>query len=93
MASSCGPGNIVVACGGGGPPVVDAGGGRREGMEAVVDKDLTAAVLALEPASISLFILTKVDAVYETFGTPDEPSSPTSSEGSKRWRDAPARPL
>jgi len=38
-------------------------------MEAVVDKDLTAAALALELGADVFLILTKVDAVYEAFGT------------------------
>ena len=39
-------GAVVVCAGGGGVPVVRTDGGRLEGVEAVVDKDHTAAVLA-----------------------------------------------
>jgi carbamate kinase len=72
-------GHIVIACGGGGPPVHDAGGGQWEGMEAVVDKDLSAAILARELGADVLLILTKVDALYDAFGTPDARAIPALS--------------
>ncbi len=62
--------NVVVICaGGGGIPVVadDAGGWR--GVEAVVDKDLSAALLANQLNADALLLLTDVDAVYEGWGT------------------------
>jgi carbamate kinase len=62
-------GHVVVAAGGGGVPVVEH---RRElrGVEAVVDKDLTAARLAMLVHADLLLILTAVDKVYVGFGTP-----------------------
>ncbi len=45
--------------------------GALHGVEAVVDKDLTAALLAREVAADALLLLTDVDAVIDGFGTPD----------------------
>ena len=53
---------IVIACGGGGIPVVKADG--LKGVEAVIDKDLTAALLAKLVRAELLLILTDVDYVY-----------------------------
>ncbi len=64
-------GVTVVCAGGGGIPVVDDGSGRLHGVEAVVDKDLTAALLARAVGADALLLLTDVDAVIEAFGTPD----------------------
>jgi carbamate kinase len=62
---------IVVAAGGGGVPVIwDEHRGGWEGVEAVVDKDLAAAVLAHDLEADLLLILTDVDAVYADWGTP-----------------------
>ncbi len=62
-------GKIVVACGGGGPPVFRDDGGSWEGVDAVVDKDRAAAVLARRIGATVLLILTDVDAVYRGWGT------------------------
>ena len=62
-------GVIVVCAGGGGVPVVaDPAGGWR-GVEAVVDKDLSAALLADALDADALLLLTDVDAVYRDWGT------------------------
>ena len=63
-------GHVVVAGGGGGVPVVEH---KRElrGVEAVVDKDLTAARLATLVRADVLLILTAVPQVQIGFGTPD----------------------
>src|SRR5262249_23486599 len=61
---------IVVAGGGGGPPVYDHPLLGYEGLEAVVDKDRVAAILARQLAAEVLMILTDVDAVYADWGTP-----------------------
>jgi carbamate kinase len=63
-------GYVVVAAGGGGIPVVrDADGGVR-GVEAVIDKDLTAAVLARSVEADVLVIATDVDHAIVGYGTP-----------------------
>jgi carbamate kinase len=41
-----------------------------EGIDAVIDKDLAAAVLARDLGATLLLILTDVDAVYADWGTP-----------------------
>jgi carbamate kinase len=64
-----GSGHVLVAAGGGGVPVVlDAGGGHT-GVEAVVDKDRTAAALALLVGAEVLAILTEVSQVELGWGT------------------------
>ena len=62
-------GTIVIAAGGGGIPVYIDQAGRLEGIDAVTDKDLSAAVLARELGAELLLILTDVDAVYADWGT------------------------
>jgi len=66
-------GTVVVACGGGGAPVYyDRAARGWEGVDAVVDKDLAAAVLARDLEAELLIILTDVDAVYANWGTPSQ---------------------
>ena len=65
-------GAIVIAAGGGGIPVYAAVDGTLEGVDAVADKDLSAAVLARELAAELLLILTDVDAVYADWGQPNQ---------------------
>lgn len=62
---------IVMAGGGGGVPVVRRDG-RLEGVEAVIDKDRTASLLARELEADLFLILTNVARVKTDFGTPDE---------------------
>jgi carbamate kinase len=62
-------GFLVVASGGGGMPVVIDDAGRPHGIEAVVDKDLAAVVLADAVGAERLLLLTDVDGVYDGFGT------------------------
>lgn len=57
-------GTIVVACGGGGIPVVKNNEGCYEGVDAVIDKDRTSALLAEKLGADKLLILTAVDSVY-----------------------------
>ncbi|HEX9312841.1 MAG TPA: carbamate kinase [Actinomycetota bacterium] len=64
-------GVIVISAGGGGVPVVEEGP-RLVGVEAVVDKDLCAAILAKDVEADGLLILTDVEGVYESFGTHDQ---------------------
>ncbi|MDR6975910.1 carbamate kinase [Streptomyces sp. 3330] len=64
-------GALVICAGGGGVPVTaDADTGALTGVEAVVDKDLTAALLAEDLKADFLLVLTDVPCVYEDFGTP-----------------------
>lgn len=66
-------GTIVIACGGGGAPVYfDNERQGWEGIDAVVDKDLAAAVLARDLEAELLLILTDVDAVYVDWGKPTQ---------------------
>lgn len=62
-------GTIVIACGGGGVPVYTDAKKNLEGIDAIVDKDAVAAVLAAELGAELLLILTSVDAVYADWGT------------------------
>jgi len=59
-----------VASGGGGVPVVELPDGHLEGVEAVIDKDLAAVVLARAVDADGLVLLSDVDAVYRRWGTP-----------------------
>lgn len=63
-------GVLVVCAGGGGVPVVMEDGALR-GVEAVIDKDLSAAMLAMDVDADMLLVLTDVECVLEGFGTPD----------------------
>jgi carbamate kinase len=65
-----GSGAVVICGGGGGAPVADDGAGQLHGVEAVVDKDSTAALLAITLHADVLLVLTDVPAVMEHFGTP-----------------------
>ena len=67
-----GTGAVVVCAGGGGVPVIRNASGLLEGVEAVVDKDLTASVLAEALDADALLILTDVANVFRRFGSPDE---------------------
>lgn len=69
-------GTVVIAAGGGGPPVFDHETLGWEGVDAVVDKDRTAAILARELAADVLVILTDVDGVYRAWGTPAQAPIP-----------------
>jgi carbamate kinase len=62
-------GHVVVAAGGGGVPVVEVGT-TLHGVEAVIDKDLTAARLGSLVGADQLVILTEVARVQTGFGTP-----------------------
>lgn len=62
-------GYVVVAAGGGGIPVVREADGTVHGVEAVIDKDLTAAVLARSVGADALVIATDVENAVIGFGT------------------------
>jgi carbamate kinase len=70
-------GCVVICAGGGGIPVmyVDEpvpAGRRLVGVEAVIDKDLASAQLAIDLHADALVIATDVDAVYADWGTPEQ---------------------
>lgn len=64
-------GTVVICAGGGGVPVVRGADGRRRGVDAVIDKDLTAAMVAERLGADRLVMLTDVAAVQVGFGTPE----------------------
>ena len=63
-------GTVVIAAGGGGIPVVRGPKGVRHGIAAVIDKDLTSALMANVLGIETLVILTAVAKVAIHFGTP-----------------------
>ena len=70
-------GVVVICAGGGGIPTCYADepappGRRLRGVEAVIDKDLASALLAMEIGADALAIVTDVDAVYADWGTPQQ---------------------
>jgi len=81
-------GVLVICAGGGGIPV----GADGQGLEAVIDKDWTAALLAQELKADGLLLLTDVEGVFENFrapsaalirtSTPDQLSRLSFEEGS-----------
>lgn len=65
------PGRVVIACGGGGVPVFwDQG--RLQGLEAVIDKDRSSALLAKGLGAEVFILCTGVEAVYTGWGTPQQ---------------------
>ena len=65
-------GRVVVAAGGGGIPVVINSRGLFEGVEAVIDKDYAASLLAREVGADLFIILTAIERVCINFGKPDQ---------------------
>jgi carbamate kinase len=83
-------GVLVICVGGGGiPVVVDPAGGLR-GVEAVIDKDRSAALLARLLRTDFLLMLTDVGAVERGFGTPDAEPIPRATPAELRALDLPA---
>jgi carbamate kinase len=62
-------GHVVIAGGGGGIPVIRQPDGQLAGCEAVIDKDLTSALLARQLGADLLIVLTTVPQVMRDFGT------------------------
>jgi carbamate kinase len=67
----------VICAGGGGIPTSytdeETPAGRRlVGVEAVIDKDMASALLAIDLKADALLIVTDVDAVYSGWGTPEQ---------------------
>jgi len=65
-------GVTVICAGGGGIPVIRNDEGDLIGIEAVIDKDRAAGLLAEELAAEAFLMLTDVEAVYENWGTPKQ---------------------
>lgn len=65
-------GATVISCGGGGVPVMRGQAGELSGLEAVIDKDRTSALLAVDLGAERLIITTGTDKVYRDYmkGTP-----------------------
>ena len=62
-------GTIVISSGGGGIPVFNNDMGQLEGLDAVIDKDFSAAKLGRIIRAQELWIITDIDSVYIHFGT------------------------
>lgn len=60
----------MICCGGGGVPTVRQPDGTLSGVEAVIDKDACAALLAAELDADGLIILTDGGGIWEKFGKP-----------------------
>jgi len=65
-------GHAVIAGGGGGIPVALSPGGSVVGIEAVIDKDFTASLLAREVRAHLFVILTAVDEIFIDFNKPTQ---------------------
>ena len=85
-----GAGFVVVANGGGGIPVVRREDGSLSGVEAVIDKDLGAALLGVLVGADVLVIATDVPQAVLHYGTPEAeaagPGGPGADAGVRRGR-------
>lgn len=70
VSALLGQGFLVVSSGGGGVPVVPDDRGGYRGVEAVIDKDLTATLLSRQVAADLLVIATDVEHAVVGWGTP-----------------------
>ena len=77
-------GHIVVCAGGGGIPVARTTSGTMRGVEAVIDKDRTAALLACRSNADRLVLLTDVAAVWTDWPAPAKQAIRTASPASLR---------
>jgi carbamate kinase len=64
--------HCVICAGGGGIPVIRNADGEMKGVEAVIDKDRTSALLALALEADALLLLTDVEAVFLDYGGPEQ---------------------
>ncbi|MGH9749223.1 MAG: carbamate kinase, partial [Candidatus Polarisedimenticolia bacterium] len=81
-------GHVVIAGGGGGVPVYRTPGGDLRGVEAVIDKDYTAALIARRLRADLFVILTGVEQVSLDFGRPGERPLATLSAGEAKGHQA-----
>lgn len=63
---------VVICAGGGGIPTRRSQDGSFTGVEAVIDKDRAAGLLATEVSADALLMLTDVEAVFHDWGTPNQ---------------------
>lgn len=63
---------VVISCGGGGIPVIERPNGLLEGVDAVIDKDFAAELLAEQVGADILLILTEVEKVAINFNKPGQ---------------------
>ncbi len=80
---------VVISCGGGGIPVVENEDGSLEGVDAVIDKDFAAELLAEQVNADILLILTEVEKVAVNFNKPDQKDldSMNLAEAARHCRD------
>jgi carbamate kinase len=81
IKEAVGAGHLVIAGGGGGIPVYRDDDGELKGVEAVIDKDYTAGLVAAGIDADLFVILTGVDQVSLDFGKPDETRLRRASRG------------
>lgn len=81
-----GAGIVTICVGGGGIPVAPGADGALRGVDAVIDKDLTAALLAQAVAADCLMLLTDIDAVYDGWGSPAQRAIRRSNPAQMRRR-------
>ncbi len=79
-------GKIIIAAGGGGIPVIINGNGLFQGVEAVIDKDYTASLIAKEVKADLFIILTNVPRVYLNYDQPErEPIAAMTVDEAQRY--------
>ncbi|GIH96886.1 carbamate kinase [Planobispora siamensis] len=83
-------GVVVVCAGGGGIPVIRNEKGRLQGIEAVIDKDLTGSMLAEALECDAFLVLTDVPRVMRDFGTPGQQEIGHTTPHELRGLDFPA---
>ena len=82
-------GLIAIGAGGGGVPVFRNAMGELEGIEAVIDKDRTSALLASRIGIDTLVILTQIDHVCLNFNQPEQqPIETTTASEMESWLQA-----
>ena len=74
-------GTIVISSGGGGIPVFNNTSGQLEGLDAVIDKDFSAAKMGRIIRAQELWIISDIDYLYSNFGT--ENARPIKAIGTK----------
>ena len=82
-------GTIVIAGGGGGIPSYNDANGRLQGLDGVIDKDMSAALLGRVIRAEELFIITDVDYVYLNFNSDKKKKiEETSFDDMLNWMDS-----